>query len=210
VTRLRKMMLKELQRGNYSQITTHNYLPVVADFAKYFGKSLDKLGPYEIRTYQAYLLRERKVTPGTAVNCVAALRFFFVKTLERHQFGALPDKDRHASRSAQLLRPTRTIPQRRQALQRSSCRVKPTRLAGRCQSCPCDPLCSDLPDQSTGPAAARGGDCCPLLPPESVESRNTLPRVERSCFSENSQLAPGTFNYARACRRYPATSLMKR
>jgi integrase/recombinase XerD len=86
VTRLRKMMLKELQRGNYSQITTHNYLPVVADFAKYFGKSLDKLGPYEIRTYQAYLLRERKVTPGTAVNCVAALRFFFVKTLERHQF----------------------------------------------------------------------------------------------------------------------------
>jgi hypothetical protein len=124
------MMLKELQRRNYSQITTHDYLPVVADFAKYFAKSPDKLGPYELRTYQAYLLRERKVTPGTAVNCVAALRFFFVKTLERHQFGALPDKDRHASRSAQLLRPTRTIPQRRKALQRSSCRVKPTRLAG--------------------------------------------------------------------------------
>jgi hypothetical protein len=33
------MMLKELQRRNYSQITTHDYLPVVADFAKYFGKS---------------------------------------------------------------------------------------------------------------------------------------------------------------------------
>jgi integrase/recombinase XerD len=26
------------------------------------------------------------VTPGTAVNCVAALRFFFIKTLRRHQF----------------------------------------------------------------------------------------------------------------------------
>jgi hypothetical protein len=26
------------------------------------------------------------VTPGTAVNCVAALRFFFIKTLKRHQF----------------------------------------------------------------------------------------------------------------------------
>src|SRR5207247_4209297 len=38
------------------------------------------------RTYQVYLLRERKLTPGTAVNCVAALRFFFVKTLKRHQF----------------------------------------------------------------------------------------------------------------------------
>jgi len=31
-------------------------------------------------------LRERKVTPGTVVNWVAALRFFFVKTLKRHQF----------------------------------------------------------------------------------------------------------------------------
>src|SRR6266852_4861744 len=80
------MMLEELQRRNYSAITTRNYLRVVADFAKYFGKSPDKLGPNELRTYQAYLLQERKVTPGTAVNRVAALRFFFVKTLKRHQF----------------------------------------------------------------------------------------------------------------------------
>jgi integrase/recombinase XerD len=86
VTRLRKIMLEELQRRNYSAITTRNYLRVVADFAKHFGKSPDKLGLNELRTYQAYLLRERKLTPGTVVNQVAALRFFFVKTLKRHQF----------------------------------------------------------------------------------------------------------------------------
>ncbi len=86
MTRLRKMMLEELQRRNYSAITTRNYLRVVADFAKYFGTSPDKLGPNELRTYQAYLLTERKLTPGTVVNRVAALRFFFVKTLKRHQF----------------------------------------------------------------------------------------------------------------------------
>src|SRR5947209_1765554 len=80
------MMLDELQRRNYSEITTRKYLRVVNDFAKHFGKSPDKLGPNELRTYQVYLLRERKLTPGTAVNCVAALRFFFVKTLKRHQF----------------------------------------------------------------------------------------------------------------------------
>jgi site-specific recombinase XerD len=80
------MMLEELQRRNYSEITTRKYLRVVNDFAKHFGKSPDKLGPNELRTYQVYLLRERKLTPGTAVNCVAALRFFFVKTLKRHQF----------------------------------------------------------------------------------------------------------------------------
>ena len=86
MTRLRKIMLEELQRRNYSAITTRNYLRVVADFAKHFGKSPDKLGLNELRTYQAYLLRERKLTPGTVVNQVAALRFFFVKTLKRHQF----------------------------------------------------------------------------------------------------------------------------
>ena len=86
MTRLRKMMLEELQRRNYSEITTRKYLQYVTSFARHFGKSPDQLGPNELRSYQAYLLQERKVTPGTAVNCVAALRFFFVKTLKRHQF----------------------------------------------------------------------------------------------------------------------------
>jgi integrase/recombinase XerD len=59
---------------------------VISDFARHFGRSPDKLGPNELRTYQAYLLQECKLTPGTVVNRVAALRFFFVKTLKRHQF----------------------------------------------------------------------------------------------------------------------------
>src|SRR5438094_6896693 len=80
------MMLEELQRRNYSAITTRNYLRVVTEFAKYFRKPPDKLGPSQLRTYQAYLLTECKLTPGTVVNRVAALRFFFVKTLKRHQF----------------------------------------------------------------------------------------------------------------------------
>lgn len=45
MTRLRKLMLEELQRRNYSEITTRKYLQVVTDFAKYFGKSPEKLGP---------------------------------------------------------------------------------------------------------------------------------------------------------------------
>jgi site-specific recombinase XerD len=86
MTGLRKMMLEELQRRNYSEITTRKYLQYVTAFARHFGKSPDQLGPNELRSYQAYLLQERKVTPGTAVNCVAALRFLFIKTLKRHQF----------------------------------------------------------------------------------------------------------------------------
>jgi integrase/recombinase XerD len=86
VTRLRKMMLEELQRRNYSNSTTRYYLQTVAAFAKHFGRPPDKLGPDELRSYQAYLLKERKLTVATVISRVAALRFFFVRTLKRHEF----------------------------------------------------------------------------------------------------------------------------
>jgi integrase/recombinase XerD len=103
VTCLRKMMLEELPRRKYSEITTRKYLRVVTDFAKHFGKSPDKLGPNELRSYQAYLLKERKLTPGTAVNCVAALRFFFVKTLKRYQFRDFLPYPKHRRRLPTVL-----------------------------------------------------------------------------------------------------------
>ena len=86
MTQLRKMMLEELQRRNYSKDTIRHHLRAVEEFANYYGKSPDKLGLTELRTYQAYLLNERKLAVGSVVNHVAALRFFFVKTLKRPEF----------------------------------------------------------------------------------------------------------------------------
>jgi integrase/recombinase XerD len=86
VTRLRKMMLEELQRRNYSDDTIRHHLRAVTEFAEHFGKPPDKLGLDELRSYQVYLLKERKLAPGSVVNHVAGLRFFFVKTLKRHQY----------------------------------------------------------------------------------------------------------------------------
>ena len=86
MTRLRKMMLEELERRNYSAGTTRRYLRFVERFAQHFRKSPDKLGPDDLRSYQAYLLRELKLCPGSVENHVAALRFFFVRTLRRHEF----------------------------------------------------------------------------------------------------------------------------
>jgi integrase/recombinase XerD len=86
VTRLRKMMLEELQRRNYSDSTIRYYLQAVAEFARHFGRAPDKLGPDDLRTYQACLLKERKLAVGTVIGRVAALRFFFVRTLKRHDF----------------------------------------------------------------------------------------------------------------------------
>ena len=86
MTHLRKMMLEELERRNYSRGTIRYYLRFVERFSQHFGKPPDKLGPDHLRSYQAYLLRERKLSPGSVEHHVAALRFFFIRTLHRHEF----------------------------------------------------------------------------------------------------------------------------
>src|ERR1700682_5624171 len=77
------MMLDELQRRNYSQSTARSYIHAVEDFAKYFHRSPERLGPENIRQNQAYLFRERKLSPGPIEGRTAALRFLFIKTLRR-------------------------------------------------------------------------------------------------------------------------------
>ncbi|MFZ0593680.1 MAG: site-specific integrase, partial [Bryobacteraceae bacterium] len=84
MTHLRKMMLEELQRRNYSQTTVTSYVKTVEEFAQHFHRPPDQLGPDEIRAYQVFLLEERKQGVRTVGNHTAALRFFFCKTLRRN------------------------------------------------------------------------------------------------------------------------------
>jgi len=83
VTHLRKMMLEELQRRNYTQSTTRAYLRTIDDFARHFNRPADQLGPEQIRKYVAHLFRDRKLTDNTVNQRVGALRFFFIKTLRK-------------------------------------------------------------------------------------------------------------------------------
>lgn len=83
MTRLRQMMLDELERRNYSQTTRRAYLFGVEQFAKHFGQSPDRLGLNHIRDYQAYLFRVRKLQPATVAVRLAALRFLYAAVLKR-------------------------------------------------------------------------------------------------------------------------------
>jgi len=95
VTQLRKRMLEELQRRNYSQRTIESYLHAVEDFARYFGKSPDLLNQEHIRQYKLHLVQDRNFAVNTIVARIAALRFFFVKTLRRpYQREDLPSPKR--------------------------------------------------------------------------------------------------------------------
>jgi len=78
-------MMEDLEIQNYSPNTVRLYVFHVAQFAKHFGKSPDFLGPAEIREYQLFLLKEKKLSPSTLKQVVAALRFFYGTTLGRDQ-----------------------------------------------------------------------------------------------------------------------------
>jgi site-specific recombinase XerD len=82
-------MLDEFQRRNYAQNTVRSYIKAVEDFARYFGKPPERLGPEHIREYQVHLFRDRKLAASTVEGRAAALRFLFVKTLRRPY---LPDQ----------------------------------------------------------------------------------------------------------------------
>jgi integrase/recombinase XerD len=84
MTQLRQKMLEELQRRNYSHRTAKTYVRIVRDFATYFHQPPDKLGPEQIRQYQADLFQRKKLTPATVSQYVSALRFLYIKTLHRH------------------------------------------------------------------------------------------------------------------------------
>jgi site-specific recombinase XerD len=77
------MMLEELQRRNYSQLTTKACIRTVVEFAKYFHRSPEELGPEHVRAFQAHLFTVRKLPANSVSQRTAALRFLFVKTLKR-------------------------------------------------------------------------------------------------------------------------------
>jgi site-specific recombinase XerD len=77
-------MLEELQRRNLSKLAAESYLRAVKEFAEYYNRPPDQLGPEEIRNkYQAHLFTDRKLDANTVCQHLSALRFFFIKTLKR-------------------------------------------------------------------------------------------------------------------------------
>jgi site-specific recombinase XerD len=77
------MMLEELRRRNYSEATTRCYIRTVEDFSRRFKRPPDRLGLRHIREYQAELFQKRKLSPRTIAARLAALRFFYIRTLQK-------------------------------------------------------------------------------------------------------------------------------
>jgi integrase/recombinase XerD len=83
MTILRRRVTEDMQIRNLSPLTQATYLQQITQFAVYFGKSPELLGPEDIRTYQLYLTNERKLATGSIHLAIAALRFLYTVTLKR-------------------------------------------------------------------------------------------------------------------------------
>jgi site-specific recombinase XerD len=86
VTQLRKKVLEELERRNYSKATARAYVGAIWRFAKYFHRSPDQLGIEHVGQYQLHLVQERKLKPRGVMVQMAALRFLFLRVLRRRFF----------------------------------------------------------------------------------------------------------------------------
>ena len=75
-------MDRELRIRGHSENTRESYLRCVRAFVRHFMRPPDELTVEDIKGYQLYLTRERKVSPSTFNIHVCALRFFYREVLQ--------------------------------------------------------------------------------------------------------------------------------
>ena len=85
-TPLRQRMIEDMSIRQFGERTQHGYVSVVADFARFLGRSPDQAQPEDRRRYQLHLATQG-VSPGKMNAAVSALRFFFKITLGRQGYG---------------------------------------------------------------------------------------------------------------------------
>src|SRR5258706_16483559 len=98
------MMLEELQRRNYAETTISSYIRIVEDFSQRFQRPPERLGPQQIREYQAELFKKRKLAPSTVTVYLASLRFFYPKNLKRGLSVAVTPYPKRAEHVPSILR----------------------------------------------------------------------------------------------------------
>jgi integrase/recombinase XerD len=96
---LRRRMIEDMTVRNLSPATQRSYVHAVAKFARFFGRSPEKLDLEDVRAFQVHLVAGGMSWP--ALNqTVCALRFLYGVTLGRPE---LPERIAHA-------REPRTLP----------------------------------------------------------------------------------------------------
>ena len=103
-TPLRQRMIEDMTIRQFGSKTQHDYVRVVADFARFLGRSPDQAEPEDLRRYQLRLAAEG-ASPAKMNAAVSALRFFFKVTLGRQGYGERLATVRKEDRLPEVLSP---------------------------------------------------------------------------------------------------------
>jgi site-specific recombinase XerD len=86
-------MVREMQLRRFAPGTQEAYVHGVAELARFYHRSPDELHAEEVRSYLLHLLTVRKLKWSTVNVISAALRFFYVQILGRHEVAlAIPPR----------------------------------------------------------------------------------------------------------------------
>ena len=83
MTKLRKRMLEDMRLAGLSPGTQENYVQAVAQLARHYGASPDRLSEEQVRQYLLDLIEKQNAARGTFAYKSYGLRFFYVQTLGR-------------------------------------------------------------------------------------------------------------------------------
>ena len=82
MTPLRQRFIEDMQLRGLAPTTQRSYVHYVAEFAKFYGVSPEKLDLEAVRQYQLHLLNERKLSPESINTFLSAIQFLYLETLE--------------------------------------------------------------------------------------------------------------------------------
>jgi integrase len=80
---IRRKMIEAMQLHGLSEATQKSYVRHVRQLTAHYHKSPDQLSEEEVRRYLLYLQNEKKMAHATCIVAVAALRFFYQRTLQQ-------------------------------------------------------------------------------------------------------------------------------
>lgn len=83
MTPLRRRMIEELQLRGYADRTVEAYVRAVAQLARFYGRSPERLSEEQVRDYLVQLNSVQKVARGTHTIALCGIKFFYEKTLGR-------------------------------------------------------------------------------------------------------------------------------
>ena len=104
ITPLRQRMLDDMKLRNMAKGTRRIYVPSVADFSAFHGRSPDELTLEDVRDYQLHLVA-RGLKASTICQIMSALRFLYAITLDRPEQAARIPLPRKADPLPAILSP---------------------------------------------------------------------------------------------------------